>query len=142
MNHSHEGFIHVEEQRGTWQGITTTQKDLGLKKSWEFGCSVLRSALWEGLKLVEITAAPPAQERGFHSTPMFSLLGNDGKLGMGFPGAGNTQPGPTKSKELIPQPLPALQDSLAGEEGDPGEAKVVGVHEDVLHEEVWGAAVL
>lgn len=49
---------------------------------------------------------------------------------------------PTKSKELIPQPLPALQDSLAGEEGDPGEAKVVGVHEDVLHEEVWGAAVL
>lgn len=93
MNHSHEGFIHVEEQRGTWQGITTTQKDLGLKKSREFGCSVLRSALWEGLKLVEITAAPPAQEGGFHSTPRFSLLGNDGKLGMGFPGAGNTQPG-------------------------------------------------
>lgn len=142
MNHSHEGFIRVEEQRGTWQGITTTQKDLGLKKSREFGCSVLRSALWEGLKPVEITAAPPAQERGFNSTPRFSLLGNEGKLGMGFPGAGNTQPGPTKAQELIPQPLPALQDSLAGEEGDPGEAKVVGVHEDVLHEEVWGAAVL
>lgn len=118
-------------------------KRFGTQKiSREFGCSVLRSALWEGLKLVEITAAPPAQERGFHSTPRFSLLGNEGKLGMGFPGAGNTQPGPTKSKELIPQPLPALQDSLAGEEGDPGEAKVVGVHEDVLHEEVWGAAVL
>lgn len=39
----------------------------------------------------------------------------------------------------IPSPS---QHSLAGEEGDPGEAKVVGVHEDVLHEEVRGAAVL
>lgn len=142
MNHSREGFIHVEEQRGTWQGITTTQKDLGLKN--KPGIRLLRASLCPLgiLKPVEITAAPPARERGFNSTPRFSLLGNDGKLGMGFPGAGNTQPGPTKSKELIPQPLPALQDSLAGEEGDPGEAKVVGVHEDVLHEEVWGAAVL
>lgn len=103
------------------------------------------SALWERLKLVEITPGSPARERGFHLTPRFSLVRNDGKLKMGFPGAGNSQSWPWSQvppKPSNPQPLPALQDSLAGKEGDPGEAKVVGVHEDVLHEEVWGAAVL
>lgn len=79
------------------------------------------------------------RERISPVSPRFSLHRNDGKLGMGSPGAGNTQPRSHQSPGIPSSPP---QDSLAGKEGDPGEAKVVGVHKDVLHKEVWGAAVL
>ena len=36
----------------------------------------------------------------------------------------------------------ALADSLAGEEGDPGEAQVVSVNKHVLDKQVWAAAML
>ena len=49
--------------------------------------------------------------------------------------------GPTKPRELAALPQ-ARRDSLAGEEGDPGEAEVVRVHKNVLHEEVRTAAML
>lgn len=91
-------------------GIHHTQR-FGTKTRREIGCSTPHSALWEGLKLVEITAGSPAQERGFHLTPKFSLHRNDGKLGMGLTGVGNTQPWPRSQvppKPRNPQPLPGL----------------------------------
>lgn len=52
----------------------------------------------------------------------------------------------TKARKLsvgtVHPPFPKCSDLLASKEGDPGEAEVMCVHKNILHEEVWAAAML